>query len=134
MCAQCVSLASIHLAYHYSICFFFSGNSFTYRIFFQASERQRACNRKTNWAEVLEAEDVSRAWETWKDKILDIAQRHIPKRILPYHSSGQRPWMTAAIRHEIKAKHRLFREYKRSRLPAARLTFKQQRNKVNSQI
>ena len=88
----------------------------------------------TNWAEVLEAEDVSRAWETWKDKILDIAQRHIPKRIVPYHSSGQRPWMTAAIRHEIQAKHRLFREYKRSRLPAAWLAFKQQRNKVNSRI
>ena len=42
--------------------------------------------------------------------------------------------MTAAIRHEIQAKHRLFREYKRSRLPAAWLAFKQQRNKVNSQI
>ena len=94
----------------------------------------RRATSSTNWAEVLEAEDVSRAWETWKDKILDIAQRHIPKRIVPYHSSGQRPWMTAAIRHEIQAKHRLFREYKRSRLPAAWLAFKQQSNKVNSQI
>ena len=94
----------------------------------------RSTTSSTNWAEVLEAEDVSRAWETWKEKILDIAQRHIPKRIVPYHSSGQRPWMIAAIRHEIQAKHRLFREYKRSRLPAAWLAFKQQRSKVNSQI
>ena len=77
----------------------------------------------------LEAEDVSRAGETWKDKILDIAQRHIPKCIVSNHSSGQRPWITAAIRHETQAKHRLFREYKRSRLPAAWLALKQQCNK-----
>ena len=41
-------------------------------------------------AEVLEAEHVSRTWETWKDKILGITQQHIPRRIVSYHSSGQR--------------------------------------------
>ena len=95
----------------------------------------RSATTSTNWAEVWKQNTLAGRGDLERQKSLILCSGHIPKRIVPYHSSGQRPWMTAAIRHEIQAKHRLFREVnKRSRLPAAWLAFKQQRNKVNSQI
>ena len=49
----------------------------------------RSATSSTNWAEVLEAEDVSRAWETWKDKILTLISRSGTSRNATFPTTRQ---------------------------------------------
>ena len=35
-----------------------------------------------NWTDILDAEDVTIAWQTWKARLLEIAKQHIPRRFV----------------------------------------------------
>ena len=87
-----------------------------------------------NWTDVLNAEDVNHAWQTWKTRLLEIADRHIPKRLVPINSPRYRPWMNGRLKQAIREKHRLFRTYKQNPTPHGWNMFKQQRNKVTSML
>ena len=86
-----------------------------------------------NWTDVLDAEDVTIAWQTWKARLLEIAKQHIPRRSVK-GSTRRRPWMNPTLQQEVRKKHRLFRDYKKSPSPHAWSKFKEQRNKVTSMV
>ena len=86
-----------------------------------------------NWTDVLDAEDVTIAWQTWKARLLEIAKQHIPRRSVK-GSSRRRPWMNPTLQQEVRKRHRLFRDYKKSPSPHAWSKFKEQRNKVTSMV
>ena len=87
-----------------------------------------------NWTDVLNSEDVNHAWQTWKTRLLEIADRHIPKRLVPINSPRYRPWMNGRLKQAIREKHRLSRTYKQNPTPHGWNMFKQQRNKVTSML
>ena len=88
-----------------------------------------------NWTDMLDAEDVTIAWQTWKARLglLEIAKQRIPRRFVK-GSSRRRPWMNPTLQQEVCEKHRLFRDYKKSPSPHAWSKFKKQRNKVTSMV
>ena len=49
-------------------------------------------------------------------------------------SSRRRPWMNPTLQQEVRKKHRLFRDYKKSPSSHAWSKFKEQRNKVTSMV
>ena len=53
----------------------------------------KAAVASVNWTDVLNSEDVNQAWQTWKTRLLEIADRHIPKLLVPTDSPRSRPWM-----------------------------------------
>ena len=60
-----------------------------------------------------------------------IAKQHIPRRFVK-GSSHRRPWMNPTLQQEVRKKHRLFRDNKKSQSPHAWSKFKEQRNRVTS--
>ena len=87
-----------------------------------------------NWTDVLNSEDVNYAWQTWKTRLLNIADRHIPKRLVLTNFPRHRPWMNGRLKQAIREKHRLFRTYKQNPTPHGWSMFKQQHNKVTSML
>ena len=86
-----------------------------------------------NWRDVLDAGDVTIAWQTWKARLLEIAKKQIPRRSVK-GSPRRRPWMNPTLQQEVRKKAHLFRDYKKSPLPHAWSKFKEQRNKVTSMV
>lgn len=86
-----------------------------------------------DWSDVMQCNNVDCAWTAWKHKILTLAQRVIPTRLVRQLPRPQ-PWVTAEIADAVKLKHRLFRAYKKTHTPADWDNFKQQRNIVSGLI
>ena len=82
-----------------------------------------------DWTDVLSTSDMDVAWGRWKDKLLSIAQKHVPRRTV--YPRQSRPWVTEELKNAVKSKHHLFHCYKRTRSMSDWEEFRKQRNKVN---
>ena len=65
------------------------------------------------------------------NKILSLVNETLPQKRVKNARRSQ-PWITPALRQEIKLKHKLFRQYLKSKTPDNWEKFKKQRNAVSS--
>ena len=84
---------------------------------------------KEKWNDVLECESVETAWIRWRAKPLYHAEQLIPRRRV-HATIKPHPWMTPELRQEIKAKHSLYKSFKRTHISDAWEEFRKQRNRV----
>ena len=84
---------------------------------------------KESWCDILDCEDVDIAWTRWRAKILYYAHKFIP-RYLTNSTIKPHPWMSDDLRQEIKAKHRLYKTFKRTQSSVIWEEFRKQRNRV----
>ena len=85
------------------------------------------------WCDVLECDNVESAWIRWRAKILQLATQFIPRRRV-CSSLTPSPWMNGELRRNIQLKHRLYKQYKRTKTSEEWENFRKQRNLVSKQL
>ena len=81
---------------------------------------------QADWSPVITASDIDSSWAAWLDIFLTAVRKHVPSKIIK-SPKPKLPWMTP-LEKEIKMKHALFHQYKRSKSATDRQVFNQQRN------
>ena len=95
------------------------------------TDRLNSAIQRENWTDILQSGDINQAWVCWKAKILSLVNETLPQKRIRNARRSQ-PWITPALRQEIKLKHKLFRQYLKSKTPDNWEKFKKQRNAVSS--
>ena len=84
-----------------------------------------------DWTDITSCQDIQVAWNRWREKLLHLAEKSIPVRWTTSSLHFQpRPWITNELKSEIKAKHNLYRRYKKTNDESDWVIYKKQRNHV----
>ena len=83
-----------------------------------------------DWDTLLLDRNIDEAWQLWESTFISIIEQCIPRKVLP--KRRKLPWVNAGIRHAIRKRNYLYRKSKCN--PDFRAKYKQQRNKVVSQL
>ena len=88
---------------------------------------------ETDWDMLLSNDDIEINWELFKEKVISVADKHIP-RVAKRTSSNKPPWWTSPLAKVIKQKQQLYSTFKVTRLSSDYKAYTIKRNKVKSMI
>ena len=85
-----------------------------------------------NFKESSEQEPVEETWEKFKSILMSAIEKYIPKKIIS--PRWDVPWLTKALKRQIRQKQRLYNKAKESHDPTHWTKFKQKRKEVKKAL
>ena len=76
-------------------------------------EEMRKELREIDWGSTLGNESVESQWTVLKNKIIELSDKHIPKR--KAKSKNKNPWCNKELKNELKKKNYKFQNYRRTK-------------------
>ena len=82
--------------------------------------------RDTDWDSTLGNESVETQWTTFKEKLIELSEKHIPKR--KAKTKYKNPWCNRELKNELKKKNTQFQKYRRTKSAEDQEAYIHQRN------